>query len=85
MSIYSYYCLLIKCRSRCIDINECERSSPPCSHQCENTPGGYRCICPEGTRLIGGTCESKIDFDNSINSKCMLVMPLNAPSRQTKF
>ena len=46
-------------RSRCLDIDECLQSSPPCSHQCENTPGGYRCLCPDGARLNSrGVCES---------------------------
>ena len=31
----------------CIDINECS-GFDGCSHICENLPGTYRCLCPEG-------------------------------------
>ncbi|XP_036375886.1 hemicentin-1 [Megalops cyprinoides] len=43
---------------RCLDINECE-SRDTCQHECMNTPGSYRCLCPNGYRLMtnGKTCQ----------------------------
>ncbi|KAM6933363.1 latent-transforming growth factor beta-binding protein 4 [Xenentodon cancila] len=39
----------------CTDIDECRRA--PCSNgRCENTPGGYRCICRHGYKLQNNTC-----------------------------
>ncbi|ELT93148.1 hypothetical protein CAPTEDRAFT_39509, partial [Capitella teleta] len=32
------------------DIDECESNST-CSDSCENTVGGYICLCPEGYEL----------------------------------
>jgi len=47
-------------RSQCVDIDECQGPSPPCSHECLNTPGAYKCACPKGFRLSDGrTCASK--------------------------
>uniref|UniRef100_A0A8C9R6U4 Hemicentin-1 n=1 Tax=Scleropages formosus TaxID=113540 RepID=A0A8C9R6U4_SCLFO len=42
----------------CLDINECE-SKDMCQHECMNTPGSYRCLCPNGYRLMtnGKTCQ----------------------------
>ncbi|XP_005733181.1 hemicentin-1 isoform X1 [Pundamilia nyererei] len=43
---------------RCLDINECEVRDT-CQHECTNTPGSYRCLCPAGYRLMtnGKTCQ----------------------------
>ncbi|KAL4635075.1 hemicentin-1 [Arapaima gigas] len=43
---------------RCLDINECE-SKDVCQHECLNTAGSYRCLCPNGYRLMtnGKTCQ----------------------------
>ncbi|KAG5850585.1 hypothetical protein ANANG_G00084020 [Anguilla anguilla] len=45
-------------RGRCLDINECENSDT-CQHECTNTPGSYKCLCPHGYRLMtnGKTCQ----------------------------
>lgn len=36
----------------CYDIDEC-KSQKFCDHECENLPGGFRCVCREGYRLQG--------------------------------
>ncbi|XP_026178915.1 hemicentin-1 [Mastacembelus armatus] len=43
---------------RCLDINECEVRDV-CQHECMNTPGSHRCLCPAGYRLMtnGKTCQ----------------------------
>ncbi|CAG5863670.1 unnamed protein product [Menidia menidia] len=43
---------------RCLDINECELRDT-CQHECMNTPGSHRCLCPAGYRLMtnGKTCQ----------------------------
>uniref|UniRef100_A0A3Q2CT39 Hemicentin-1 n=1 Tax=Cyprinodon variegatus TaxID=28743 RepID=A0A3Q2CT39_CYPVA len=42
----------------CLDINECEVRDT-CQHECVNTPGSHRCICPAGYHLMtnGKTCQ----------------------------
>ncbi|KAK5869646.1 hypothetical protein PBY51_024348 [Eleginops maclovinus] len=42
----------------CLDINECEVRDA-CQHECMNTPGSHRCLCPAGYRLMtnGKTCQ----------------------------
>uniref|UniRef100_A0A671W9G0 Hemicentin 1 n=1 Tax=Sparus aurata TaxID=8175 RepID=A0A671W9G0_SPAAU len=42
----------------CFDINECEVRDA-CQHECMNTPGSHRCLCPTGYRLMtnGKTCQ----------------------------
>uniref|UniRef100_UPI0037E9B6AB hemicentin-1 n=1 Tax=Semicossyphus pulcher TaxID=241346 RepID=UPI0037E9B6AB len=42
----------------CVDINECEVRDA-CQHECMNTPGSHRCICPAGYHLMtnGKTCQ----------------------------
>lgn len=43
-----------------VDINECEQRDT-CQHECMNTPGSHRCLCPSGYRLMtnGKTCQGK--------------------------
>ncbi|KAI5614770.1 hemicentin-1 isoform X1 [Silurus asotus] len=43
---------------KCIDINECEQRDM-CQHECVNTPGSHKCLCPGGYRLMtnGKTCQ----------------------------
>ncbi|KAJ0032742.1 hypothetical protein NQD34_002823 [Periophthalmus magnuspinnatus] len=55
---------------RCVDINECEVRDT-CQHECMNTPGSHRCLCPAGYRLMtnGKTCQ---DIDECLeqNIQC---------------
>ncbi|XP_053341492.1 hemicentin-1 [Clarias gariepinus] len=55
---------------KCIDINECEQRDM-CQHECLNTPGSHRCLCPNGYRLMtnGKTCQ---DIDECLeqNIQC---------------
>ncbi|KAM3875993.1 hemicentin-1 [Diretmus argenteus] len=57
-------------RGRCLDINECEVRDT-CQHECINTPGSHRCLCPAGYRLMtnGKTCQ---DIDECLeqNIQC---------------
>ncbi|NWH40854.1 HMCN2 protein, partial [Chloropsis hardwickii] len=34
----------------CIDLDECQALNQ-CQHECRNSPGSYRCLCPAGYRL----------------------------------
>ncbi|KAH8363559.1 hypothetical protein KR084_011635 [Drosophila pseudotakahashii] len=36
----------------CQDIDECAEQTHLCSHSCQNTPGGYQCLCPEDQSLV---------------------------------
>ncbi|KAH0539302.1 hypothetical protein KQX54_003778 [Cotesia glomerata] len=36
--------------NKCIDINECENANGDCQYECVNTPGSYRCECPQGMK-----------------------------------
>ncbi|XP_070141824.1 latent-transforming growth factor beta-binding protein 4 isoform X2 [Drosophila kikkawai] len=52
----------------CQDIDECAEESHLCSHQCQNTPGGYQCLCPEGLNLVEElTClaEDRCEVNNN--------------------
>nr|XP_061831771.1 hemicentin-1-like isoform X1 [Nerophis lumbriciformis] len=55
---------------RCLDINECEVRDA-CQHECMNTPGSHRCLCPAGYNLMtnGKTCQ---DIDECLeqNIQC---------------
>ncbi|MBN3312119.1 HMCN1 protein, partial [Atractosteus spatula] len=55
---------------RCIDINECENKDT-CQHECMNTQGSHKCLCPSGYRLManGKTCQ---DIDECLeqNIQC---------------
>ncbi|SPP86795.1 putative vitellogenin receptor isoform X2 [Drosophila guanche] len=54
---------LAKFGNKCVDIDECqERESELCSQSCENTSGGYRCLCDPGYQLArdNRTCRATI-------------------------
>uniref|UniRef100_A0A673IBQ3 Hemicentin-1 n=1 Tax=Sinocyclocheilus rhinocerous TaxID=307959 RepID=A0A673IBQ3_9TELE len=55
---------------QCLDINECEQRDT-CQHECMNTPGSHRCLCPSGYRLMTNskTCQ---DIDECLeqNIQC---------------
>ena len=61
---------IILCLKTCyissIDINECSTNNGDCSHDCENTEGGYYCVCHQGYDLEQDekTCASKYINDN---------------------
>ena len=77
----SYECLP-KCadglelfEDKCIDIDECSRSSDLCpvGHQCTNFIGGYRCDCPSGFELDSETQDcTDIDECSNLYSVCGL-------------
>ncbi|XP_074490966.1 hemicentin-1 isoform X1 [Sebastes fasciatus] len=54
----------------CLDINECEVRDV-CQHECMNTAGSHRCLCPAGYRLManGKTCQD-IDECLELNIQC---------------
>ncbi|XP_076894075.1 wall-associated receptor kinase-like 22 [Bidens hawaiensis] len=52
----------------CLDINECASSSTnDCEFYCTNTPGSYKCSCPNGYLLRGNSC-LKIQENNKIKT-----------------
>ncbi|KAM4548643.1 hemicentin-1 isoform 1-T1 [Odontesthes bonariensis] len=55
---------------RCLDINECEVRDT-CQHECMNTPGSHRCLCPAGYSLManGKTCQD-VDECQEQNIQC---------------
>ena len=62
MYVYVWCCQITNHSLQTVDINECRVSNGGCvSNQlCDNTPGGFRCICPPGTVLANDsvTCVS---------------------------
>ncbi|XP_069738385.1 LOW QUALITY PROTEIN: latent-transforming growth factor beta-binding protein 4 [Phaenicophaeus curvirostris] len=44
--------------TRCVDVDECRRSPPPCAHgRCENSLGSFRCLCDPGYQPVGSQCQ----------------------------
>jgi hypothetical protein len=61
-----FKCLIISCA----DVDECrEAGGNLCTFGCENIPGGYRCVCPDGFGLAedGHSCEPQTQRDRKIN------------------
>jgi MYXO-CTERM domain-containing protein len=59
---------------RCVDIDECMRSTPCAPGACTNGYGGYTCACPSGYRSAGGACanidECAEDLDDCVGVPC---------------
>ncbi|XP_074541453.1 thrombomodulin-like [Halichoeres trimaculatus] len=53
----------------CVDVNDCtdERQCPGDNFKCENTLGGFRCVCEDGYKLTGGAC---VDVDECVSAPC---------------
>ena len=58
--------------SNCLlDVNECTASNGDCSHKCVNTPGGYKCECPDPELSLASdnkTCHGKCRLKNHNNT-----------------
>lgn len=64
----------------CTDINECD-SQQMCDHKCENTFGGYRCLCNEGFTLEGvDRCVKEQDEDDGSGSSAPFIPPDSTPA-----
>ena len=45
------------------DVDECLTDNAGCSHSCTNTPGGYRCSCPDPDLTLSAdnhTCKGRV-------------------------
>ncbi len=70
-----------------LDINECEQRDT-CQHECMNTPGSHRCLCPSGYRLMtnGKTCQGKkLKTFNKNHRQYMLTSLVSEKSKDSKF
>nr|XP_039274608.1 fibrillin-1-like isoform X4 [Styela clava] len=55
----------------CGDINECRFQNNPCSYQCQNSYGGFKCGCPRGYFGLGGSqCIKAISGFQQPTGKC---------------
>ncbi|PFX29109.1 Fibulin-5 [Stylophora pistillata] len=52
------------------DVDECALINGGCRQQCVNYPGGYKCNCPRGFRLVFGKSCRDIDECVSNNGNC---------------
>ncbi|XP_059150382.1 mucin-like protein [Physella acuta] len=53
---------------RCIDVDECNTTSSPCSQVCINTEGSYECECEEGYLL--SSVDGKTCIEKDCSNKC---------------
>nr|XP_023919249.1 putative wall-associated receptor kinase-like 16 [Quercus suber]POF01848.1 wall-associated receptor kinase 2 [Quercus suber] len=60
----------------CKDINECERSNPCNNQKCNNTNGGYECICGKGYEPVH---EENGKGDRTVPTGCRQRIPGNQP------
>lgn len=46
------------------DVNECQQVPEPCTYQCHNLQGSYRCLCPAGYTLLhdGKACTVLLEW-----------------------
>ncbi|KAM4712628.1 thrombomodulin-like [Anableps anableps] len=68
----------------CYDIDECD-SQAFCDHECENQPGGFRCVCRTGYQLQGNEkCvpHNRVDEDeeDASGSPPMILAPTTTPT-----
>ncbi|CAG9856042.1 unnamed protein product [Phyllotreta striolata] len=57
-------------RGECVDIDECQPETNPCSDICENTAGSYTCACPAGFRLNSADPHTCQDVDECEARPC---------------
>ncbi|CAH3144673.1 unnamed protein product [Porites lobata] len=60
------------------DIDECAVRNGGCSHDCENTPGSYECVCPDAELSLAEdnhTCEAKGVIVNCLQNKMSITIP----------
>ncbi|XP_077166909.1 complement component C1q receptor [Paroedura picta] len=59
----------------CADIDDCRAEPGPCSQQCVNTPGGFRCQCFPDYTLAGGSCikTANLCFQANCQQECVVV------------
>lgn len=60
MMRFCSFCIILWLCVTFTDINECELRDA-CQHECMNTPGSHRCLCPAGYRVMtnGKTCQGE--------------------------
>lgn len=53
-----------------VDIDECSTKNGGCQHRCQNSHGGFICLCPDGYRLHadGRTCIGKQLVNSYLNN-----------------
>ena len=81
MSMLSFHGLLHAVNDMCIpmiyehlfalDVDECERDTHNCQHDCNNTDGSFQCHCKEGYEL---------DESDGISCNGMCVVPTHSRS-----
>ncbi|XP_074028257.1 uncharacterized protein [Leptinotarsa decemlineata] len=55
---------------KCIDVDECNPDTNPCSDICENTLGSYICKCSKGFKLSTADIHVCQDIDECLESPC---------------